>query len=89
MGFSKKRFLVSLGLSIVVWLISVAIQGITLYKVKFSLFSGSACEITGYPIAQCIYDGIQAGIIQLINVLFWFFVIHLFWGWMDKGKSKS
>lgn len=87
MGFSKKRFFVTLGLSVGVWVASMVVQGAFFYKIKFSLFSGSSCEITGFPIANCIYDGKQALLIQLVNVLFWFFFIHLFWGWVDKRRS--
>ncbi len=86
-GFSKKRFLVTLGLSILVWVVSLIIQGTTLYKVKFSLFSGSACEITGFPIATCTYSGFQAGLFQLVNIFFWFWIIHLFSTFIFRSKK--
>lgn len=90
LGFSKKRFLVTLGLSVVVWLVTIVIQGMTLYKVTFSLL-GSSCQLTGFPIADCISSGsgtIPFWVIHLINVLFWFFIIHLFWGWFSKKGSS-
>lgn len=82
--FSKKRFFITLGLSIGVWLISIFVQGITLYAVKFNLFSGSACEITGFPLARCIYNGTQIAILQLINIFIWFLVINLAVYWVKK-----
>ena len=87
LGFSWKRFFITLGLSILIWLVSVFIQGMSLYKIKFGLFSGSTCEITGFPIAMCTYNGAQALMLQVINLFFWFWVIHLFWGWFDKRKG--
>lgn len=87
-----KRFLVTLGISVGVWLVSVFIQFFTLYNVKFTLFSSNACQITGFPIAQCIYsssDQLPFWLIDFANIFFWFWVIHLFWNWVDKGKSKS
>lgn len=89
MGFSKKRFLVTLGLSILIWIISLFIQGITLYKIKFSLFSASSCEITGFPIVNCIYDGSKATLIQLINIFIWFWVLHFVWKWFEKRNNKT
>lgn len=88
-NFSKKRFFVTLGLSVVVWLVSIVIQGITLYKVTFSLF-GSSCQLTGFPIADCIRSGsgyLPFWVIHIINIFFWFFVIHLFWGWFEKSRN--
>ncbi len=85
-----KKFFITLGLSVVVWFISIIIQGVTLNNVKFSLFSGSACEITGFPIATCIYGkNITSLGIQLFNIFFWFWVIHLFWKWFGKRKLSS
>lgn len=89
-GFSKKRFLITLLVSIVIWFISVLVQFFTLYKVKFSLFSGTSCQLTGFPWANCIYEApgqIPFWVIDFINILFWFWVIHLFWGWFQKSKG--
>ncbi len=87
LGFSKKRFFITLSLSILIWLVSVFLQGIMFYKVRLNLFSASSCEITGFPIADCVYDNTKAGLIQLVNIFFWFWGVHLFWGWFDKRKS--
>lgn len=84
-----KRFLVVLGLSVVVWYGSVLFQGISGYKAPFNIpFSGSVCKVTGFPIATCLY-GASVWLVNIINIIFWFWVIHLFVRWMDKGKSKS
>ncbi len=91
-GFSIKRFLITLGLSVGVWLLTVVIQGITLYKVTFSLL-GSSCQLTGFPIAKCVSGSsgeVPFWVIHIINILFWFWVIHLLWGgvnWFNKSKN--
>ncbi len=87
-SFSIKRFFITLGLSVAVWVISLFIQGITLYKVDFNLFSGSTCEITGFPVVVCIYSGTEATIIQLVNIIIWFWVLHFTWKWFDKRRSQ-
>lgn len=86
MGFSKKRFLITLGLSILIWLVSGLAQAL-LNRGEFgSYIFGSSCEITGYPLALCIpsYKKFQILGIIFVNILFWFWVIHLFWGWFEK-----
>ena len=91
-GFSKKRFFVTLGLSILVWLVSGIIQLIVQQDKTFGFFSfGGSCEITGYPIALCISskDDIKFILVSLVNIILWFWVIHLLGNWMNKGKSKS
>ena len=73
-----------------VWVISALVQFFTLYKVKFSLFSDSSCQLTGFPIADCIYEApgqIPFWVIDFINIFFWFWVIHLFWNWFDKSRN--
>lgn len=92
-GFSIKRFLITLGLSVAVWYLSVVIQGITGFRSTFNmLFTSSSCKMTGFPVAECVSSGpgeISVWLINFINIFFWFWVIHLFWGWVEKGKSKS
>lgn len=88
-NFSKKRFFITLGLSILVWLISGLVQ-MLLNKGEFgSYVFGTSCEITGYPIARCVSSYLKLEIIlnYLINVIFWFWVIHLFWGWFQKSRN--
>lgn len=82
-----KKFWIILGISILIWVISIVIQGITLYKVKLNLFSGSICEITGFPLADCIYSTLMASIIQLANITFWFWVIKLLWWGFNKARK--
>lgn len=87
MGFSKKRFFITLGLSVVVWYGSVLVQGISGYNAPFNIpFSGSICKVTGFPIATCL-DGRSVWVVNAINMLFWFWVIHLFWNWFEKRRS--
>ena len=88
-GFSKKRFFVTLGLSIIIWLVSIIVQGLTLHNVTFSLL-GSSCQLTGFPIALCMSGSlgeIPFWVVHIINIFFWFWVIHLFWGWFEKRQS--
>ena len=51
-GFSKKRFFLTLGLSILIWLVSGAIQAMVGFSDYFKI--SHACSLTGYPIAFCI-----------------------------------
>jgi len=85
-GFSKKRFLVTLGISVVIWLISVIVQAFMEAPKYISFFTQSKCSATGFPIMDCI-KGIPEVFIYLINIIFWFWVIHLFWGWLEKRKG--
>lgn len=78
--FNRKRFLVTLGVSILVWILTILIQFFTGYKARFSLF-GSGCELTGFPIADCVYNGkgeIPGWLVASFNIFFWFWIIHLF-----------
>lgn len=89
-GFSKKRFFVTLVLSMVVWLVSVVIQGYLTFARYIGTFS-TGCHATGYPIDVCIIQGpyIPAPLVIFVNILFWFWIVHLFGNWLDKGKSKT
>jgi len=87
--FTKKRFFIILGLSVVVWLVSALIQFIIGFHIKYSLFGDSSCQITGFPIANCIYDSYGKHIsliIQVVNILFWFIIINLFLGFFGKRQ---
>lgn len=88
--FSKKRFFITLGLSIVIWYITVIIQGIVGFNAPFNLLaSGSNCQLTGFPIAQCIYSSsnrISVWLVNLINIMVWFWVIHFLWGLFSKKR---
>lgn len=86
LGFSKKRFLITLTLSVVVWVGGVFLQAIWSFKATFSLL-GPSCSLTGFPIAACLYDRpgqVPAWGIALTNLLVWFWVIHLLWNGFSK-----
>lgn len=79
-----KRFFITLGLSILVWYGTVLIQGITGFRAPFNIpFSASICQVTGFPLATCLY-GKSVWVVNIINMFFWFWVIHLFWKWFKK-----
>jgi len=85
-NFSRKRFFLTLGLSILIWLVSGLAQ-VLLNRGEFGAYIfGMGCEITGYPIAQCVSSNQTLRILltYIVNVFFWFWVIHLFWGWFNK-----
>lgn len=86
-GFSKKRFFITLGLSVLVWGISGVIQALTGFSNYFTVFH--SCSLTGYPIALCLSSNDQYKVIlaAFANVIFWFWVIHLFWGWFQKSRG--
>ena len=91
LSFSKKRFFITLGLSILIWFITVLIQGVSGYKAPFNLLSSaSICKVTGFPIATCSYSGkgyIPFWLIDLINIFFWFWVLHFSWNWFKKSRG--
>ena len=84
LGFSKKRFLVTLGLSVGTWVISGVIQALAGFSNYFTVFH--SCSLTGYPIALCVSSNDQAKVIliSVVNIALWFWIIHLFWGWFQK-----
>ncbi len=87
-GFSKKRFFIILAISVAIWLVTGIIQG----YVTFADYVGTlsmGCPTTGYPIDVCTpsFRKIPVIIVNLFNILFWFWVIHLFWGFIEKRKS--
>lgn len=89
LGFSKKRFLVTLGLSVVVWLISGFVQFLTNKGEFGSYVFGQGCELTGYPIALCILsnDKIRFFSVVLTNIFLWVWVLHFAWRFIEKRKS--
>lgn len=91
LGFSKKRFFITLGLSVAVWVGSAVIHLLAEAKnfdYGFFIFARS-CEVTGYPLARCIPEQKTGEIIltYFINILFWFWVIHFFWRVFKKGNN--
>jgi hypothetical protein len=91
MGFSKKRFFITLGLSALIWFVSLFVQSLfTLTDItnSFSLL-GSSCEVTGYPIALCLSENkfAEAIGIYIINIVFWFWVIHFISGIFFKKSD--
>lgn len=90
-GINKKKFLITLVFSIVIWFISVLIQGFTGFNAILSIF-GPSCQLTGFPIATCLFNGpgqFSGWMLSLLNIFFWFWVIHLFWGWFSKPRSEK
>ncbi len=85
-GFTVKRFLITLGLSVGIWIVTVIIQAFIEAPKYIAFFTQSKCSATGYPLVNCL-GGIPEIIIYLVNILFWFWAIHLFWGWFEKSKS--
>ncbi|RJP46394.1 MAG: hypothetical protein C4584_01680 [Armatimonadetes bacterium] len=85
--FSKKRFFITLGLSIFIWLISNIVQLLNVedWERNFSLL-GTSCTITGYPVSRCIdqTQKIEILSIYLLNIFIWFWIIHLFWNFFQK-----
>lgn len=86
LGFSKKRFLATLGLSIFIWLLTVFIQAFSEAPKYVATFTQSKCSATGYPINYCL-NNLPEELVYVINIIFWFWVIHLLWGWFEKRKS--
>lgn len=89
-GFSWKRFFVTLGVAVGVWVVSGIVQLIIQEDTVSGLFSfGGSCEITGYPIALCISSNNQMKfiLISITNIILWFWVIHLFWNWFEKRHN--
>lgn len=87
-GFSRKRFLVTLGLSVGIWMVSAIIQFLFKkddFNYGFFIFAKS-CEVTGYPFAKCIpeYDKGTLYLNYLVNITFWFWIIHLSWSFFAK-----
>lgn len=88
LGFSWKRFFITLGVSVAVWVITALIQVYVTFSQYLGTFS-SGCQVTGYPIDVCALRGpdVPAILIILINIFFWFWVLHLVWNFFQKrGK---
>lgn len=86
LGFSWKRFFVTLGLSVGVWLITVLIQAYVTFSKYLGTFS-SGCQVTGYPIDVCALRGpdVPAILVIFINIFIWFWVIHLFMRFLRRS----
>ncbi len=84
-----KRFLVTLGLGILIWVISGILQAVTGFSNYFTIFH--ACSLTGYPIALCISnnDSVKITLVSLINIVIWFWVLHFGWEWFEKRNNKT
>lgn len=90
LGFSKKRFFITLGGSVVVWGFTAIIQAYITFAQYLGTFS-SGCQVTGYPIDVCALRGpnVPSFLVILFNITIWFFVIHLFWKWFDRRRMPS
>lgn len=84
--FSKKRFFITLGLSVGVWFLSGFIQALTGFSDYFTVFH--KCSLTGYPIALCVpsNDQMKTVLISGINVFIWFLIIHFIGGLFSKRR---
>lgn len=90
-GFSWKRFLVTLGVSVGVWVVTNFVQLFSSsWPAGFSLLGG-ACTVTGYPLAFCFSAQEKAKIIPIyfINILIWFWVLHFAWNFFDKRRKQT
>lgn len=90
LGFSIKRFFITLGLSIGVWVISNLIQLFNTNNWPGGfLLTSDACTVTGYPIAMCLSEAQRPLIliVYLINIAFWFWVIHFFLNFFFRKRS--
>lgn len=87
LGFSWKRFFITLGLSVGLWLVSGLIQALVGFSDYFTVFH--KCSLTGYPIALCISSNDQTKVVlvSIVNIAIWFWGIHLFWGWFEKRQD--
>ena len=73
-NFTLKKFLITLGLSIVIWVISMAIQNLFAQNVNYGFFIfAKSCEVTGYPVAMCIpeYDKAKIYMFYFLNIFIW------------------
>ena len=79
-----KRFFLTLGLSILVWVISGIVQALIGFSGYFTIFH--SCSLTGYPISLCISsnDQTKVTLISAVNIIFWFWVLHFAWNWFEK-----
>jgi len=89
MSFSRKRFFITLGLSVVVWLISAFIQLTSSDGWPGFNLLGSSCGVTGYPFAFCLSEAqtLQLFLVYLLNIIFWFWIIHFFTGLLNRQKN--
>lgn len=87
--FSLKRFFINLGLAVGVWLVSAIYQGVSTFGKYIGTFS-SGCQITGYPIDICYqpFYKIQPLFAILLNIFFWYWIIHFFLGWIGKRNNE-
>ncbi len=92
-GFDRKRFLITLGLSILVWVVTVSIEFfVGNERVSYGMFIfAKSCDLTGYPFAKCIpsYNFGKLYLFYFLNISFWFLVVNVVWGWFQKIKQKS
>ncbi len=88
--FTKKRFFITLGLSVAIWATTNFIQlfNSSYWPTGFSLL-GSSCTVTGYPIALCLagYEKVKILLIYLVNITFWFLVINFVGNWFRKRTN--
>ena len=86
-GFSKKRFFITLGLSIFIWFMGSVYQAFATFGKYIGTFS-SGCQVTGYPIDICEVGviNIPSVLVIIFNIAFWFWLIHFFWNIFSRKK---
>ncbi len=85
--FAKKRFFITLGISIVIWLLSGLVQAIVGFSNYFTVFH--QCSLTGYPIAVCLSSNNQIKVITIsfVNIALWFCMIHFVGNLVKKRNT--
>lgn len=81
--FSKKRFFITLGISVLIWVITVVIQAFLEAPKYVALFMQSQCSATGYPFSFCS-SRTPEFVIYFFNIFFWFWIVHLSWGFFKR-----
>lgn len=68
-----------MGLAVGVWVISVFVQAGLSINVEFSLFLGGSCQLTGLPIADCLYNSssVPFWVIHSLNIFLWFILFSI------------
>ena len=84
-GWNWKRVLLELLGAVVIWLTSVIMQAVVEAPKYVSLFVQSNCSATGYPVPVCI-EGFGEWLSYVLNILFWFLLIHIVFGFFAKGS---
>ena len=85
----KKRFFVTLGMSIFIWLVTCVLEVYGSFARNVATFT-TGCQTTGYPINLCHFEMFRPVPIVLIvfNIIFWFFMVELLRKLIEKRKAS-